>query len=412
MTKLHAYRCVGASLLLLSALSAEATDEQANLDETPLNQLQVVGTHNSYAQPIDPQLMALVEPRLKALYEQFAAGARQLSEAEQALLAEEHPNPMSPAEARAYVHPPLGVQLDSGMRSLEIDLYHDPEGGRFLSPAGYERLRESGTTDVLPHNRTGLDAPGLKVLHVPDFDFRSHCPTFERCLQDMADWSRENPSHEPVFVLLELKTRNFPVFENGTSVVPFDRQAFDELDRTVFRVLGRDRVIAPDDVRGDHATLLDAVRNGGWPTLAKARGKFLFMVITAGDLAAATPYLDGAPNLEGRAAFVRAQPGEPHAAFLMLDNALVRGNEIRQRVREGYLVRTRSDIETWEARADDRTRAEAALCSGAQIVSTDFFQPVNTFGTSYYVSLPGNVTVRKSPAFSDSPCAPSVDRPE
>lgn len=406
MIKLPAYRVSGVSLLLLAALSVEAMADDSSLDATPLNQLQVVGTHNSYAQPIDPQLMALVEPRLKALYEQFSAGAKQLSDAEQALLAEEHPNPMSPAEARAYTHPPLDVQLSSGMRSLEIDLYHDPEGGRFLSPAGYDRLRESGAIDVLPHNRTGLDAPGLKVLHVPDFDFRSHCPTFERCLQDMSDWSRENPRHEPVFVLLELKTRNFPVFENSTSVVPFDRQAFDELDQTVFRVLGRDRVIAPDDVRGDQATLLDAVRSGGWPTLSEARGKFLFMIITAGDLAATNPYFDGAPNLEGRAAFVRAQPGEAHAAFLMLDNALVRRDEIRQRVREGYLVRTRSDIETWEARADDRSRADAALCSGAQIVSTDFFQPGNNFGTSYHVRLPDNASIRMSPAFSNSPCAP------
>ena len=35
-------------------------------------------------------------------------------------------------------------------------------------------------------------------------------------------------------------------------------------------------------------------------------------------------YLAGHPSLKGRAAFLRAEPGEDHAAFLMFDNALVR----------------------------------------------------------------------------------------
>ena len=186
-------------------------------------------------------------------------------------------------------------------------------------------------------------------------------------------------------------------------MAPFDQQAFEELDATILATLGRDRLIAPDDVRGNHETLNEAVLAGNWPTLAESRGRFVFLLITAGDLTAHTAYLEGAESLQGRAAFLRAQPGEAHAAFLMLDNALVRESEIRQRVREGYLVRTRADIETWEAKHNDHRRARAALRSGAQVVSTDFYQPGNRYGTDYHVSLPEDAVIRRSPAFDDTP---------
>jgi len=80
-----------------------------------------------------------------------------------------------------------------------------------------------------------------------------------------------------------------------------------------------------------------------------------------------------------------------------LDNALVRQKEIAQYVREGYLVRTRSDIETFEAKMNDMTRAEAAFASGAQIVTTDFYRPGNAYGTGYVVRLPGGGAWRCNP---------------
>ena len=100
-------------------------------------------------------------------------------------------------------------------------------------------------------------------------------------------------------------------------------------------------------------------------------------------------------------AFLRAQPGEEHAAFLMFDNALVRGDEIRQYVQQGYLVRTRSDIETYEAKVNDRQRADAAFASGAQIVSTDFELEGNAYGTDYLVRLPAESSARCRPHVAD-----------
>ena len=51
----------------------------------------------------------------------------------------------------------------------------------------------------------------------------------------------------------------------------------------------------------------------------------------------------------------------------------------------------------WEARANDRTRQDAAFASGAQYVSTDYMTPDPRFG-AYTASLPGGGRARLSPA--------------
>jgi hypothetical protein len=47
----------------------------------------------------------------------------------------------------------------------------------------------------------------------------------------------------------------------------------------------------------------------------------------------------------------------------------------RRRLRQHYLIKTRADADGKEARANDRTRADAALASGAQVVVTDYPVP-------------------------------------
>ena len=82
----------------------------------------------------------------------------------------------------------------------------------------------------------------------------------------------------------------------------------------------------------------------------------------------------------------------------------MRAKEIPSLVRQGYLVRARADIETYEARVNDRTRADLAFRSGAQIVSTDFYQPGNGYGTPYVVRLPGGGAARCNPINAPAGC--------
>lgn len=389
-------RTLSALSALVLVTSCAAAPEQDAQPELKLNQIQVLGTHNSYSLGLDPRLAGFLDPLVAQGMADMAAN---MTEDQLAEFQEYHPHfdKLSFSEGLNYSFPEgLAAQLDAGLRSLEIDIFRDPEGGRFLRPAGYELLKSQGVpADTLArHNTTDLDKPGLKVMHVADVDFRSTCNLFTTCLTQLRDWSDANPGHAPIFILLEAKDAGFASFPGAAEILPFDAAAFDAMDAEILSVLGRDRIVMPDDVRGDHETLEAGVLAQNWPSLEDSRGKFVFLLLTALDTGGLSGYTEGHPSLEGRVAFLRSEPGDSFAAFLLLDNALVRGEEIPERVRQGYLVRTRSDIETYEAKINDMDRAEAAFESGAQIVSTDFYKPGNDYGSDYVVALPGGTEMR------------------
>lgn len=397
-----------AALALASAAAAAPAPAPQPGDQLKLNQIQVVGTHNSYSQPADPRVFAVMKPLIQPTLDGMM---KMMPPAMAARMADEHPNPLG-SDLQAgleYVHPPIEMQLRAGLRSLEFDFNVDHEGGRFSDPLAYRLLREKGARDLAPLYSDALKEPGLKTLHAADIDFRSSCPTFRLCLQQMRSWSDANPGHSPVFVLLEPKFNSLAGFAPGaTKLIPFDARAFAEMDASIGEILGRDKVVAPDDLRGQHETLEKAALAGAWPTVGQVRGKFVFLMIVPGmNLAAFKPYLDGHPNLEGRLAFVQGEPGMAHAAFVMVDNALTRGGEIKELVKTGRLVRSRSDIDTYEARQNDPARRDAALASGAQVVSTDYPWAPNIFGNAYAVS-PFDGGFRCNPV--SGPCAKTPAR--
>lgn len=391
--QLRTLRATAVSLLALASPAVAAPEAPQLPDTLPINRLQVLGTHNSYSQGTDPRVLAMLDKGLPSMH---AFLDRMPEQARKAFLLA-HPNNVKMSEGLNYRFPPLADQLKLGVRGLEIDLNADPAGGAYADPAAYRLLRQQGVTGLLPFDPAPMAAPGLKVLHMPDIDFRSSCPSFRLCLQQVKQWSDANPGHVPLFIMLEAKVESAALLPGATTPPPFTPATYDEIDQTILDVVGRDRLITPDDVRGSHKRLEDAVLAGNWPTLGKSRGKMLFMLITATGDDGASEYLQGHPGLRGRVAFLHSRPGQDYAAFILDDNALERGAEIREQVAKGYLVRTRADIETWEAKMNDRRRAEAAFASGAQIVSTDFIQPGNGYGTDYVVSLPGGAPARIAP---------------
>ena len=161
---------------------------------------------------------------------------------------------------------PLTEQLDRGLRKLELDVVYDPDGGRYASPAGLAWLAERGIAPSRPYDPEGLmKKPGFKVLHVQDLDFRSNCATLERCLDDLRRWSDAHPRHLPIVVTMNAKDDRLQGAEL-TVPLPFDAAAYDALDREILAVLPRQRLIVPDDVRGEAATLREAVLANRWPT--------------------------------------------------------------------------------------------------------------------------------------------------
>jgi len=351
-------------LLVPGCAAAAAAD-----GEVRLNRVQVVGTHNSYHVAPDREVMGLIA----------ASGRRQ-------------------AEALDYTHRPLAGQFSElKIRQIELDVFADPTGGHYAEPAARAILRSAGKDPGPDPDEGGkLRAPGLKVLHVPDVDYRTTAATFADALGQVAAWSSAHPTHVPILVLVELKDQAIPALP--TRPLPFTAAELDGVDAAIASAFKPGAVLRPDDVRGASATLPEAVRDRGWPTLAASRGKVMFALDNEGSIR--DLYLDGHPALAGRAMFVSVAPGHPAAAWMKVNDPVADFDRIQTLVRDGYLVRTRADADTAEARRNDPSRRDKALSSGAQFVSTDYPEPRAEF-SDYKVVLPGGVAARPNPVNGD-----------
>ena len=113
-------------------------------------------------------------------------------------------------------------------------------------------------------------------------------------------------------------------------------------------------------------------------------------------------YIEETPALEGRAMFTSSVPGAPDAAFLRFDNPS--DPAIADAAALGYLIRTRTDTPTDDARNNDTTRRDVALASGANLLSTDYYEPSVHFESQYVVSLPGGDVARCNPVTAPTTC--------
>ncbi len=347
------------SILILFFVS-NATE---NLDQLSINKIQVIGSHNSYKVAIDSQLFELLQR-----------------------------NSDTDLTGLDYSHPPLTTQLDLGLRNLEIDIYSDTLGGKYATPLGLK----------LQQNQAPFDSdkkfllPGFKVFHVQDIDFRSHHPLFNDYLIELKNWSDKNPNHEPIYITINAKDDEI---KKAGFVIPekFTAKTFDALEAELQNYLGNSKIIKPSDIQGAYSTLENAVLKFNWPKLKDARGKFIFILDEQGEKR--TMFIKGHPSLKGRMMFVNAEPNTPEAAILIINDPKKSQSFIKKYVAKGYIVRTRADAETHQARKNDYSQFEAAKISGAQIISTDFYQKSTHFLSEYRVSFEMDTFIRKNPAF-------------
>jgi hypothetical protein len=339
-----------------------------------LNQTQVVGSHNSYhVQPREPLWSAL-----QAFDPLLAAGLE-------------------------YTHSPLDVQFDDEeVRQIELDVFADSAGGLYDQRAIMPLLglpADSGIPE--------LEQPGFKVFHIQEIDFETTCVTLVQCLQQVKLWSDAHPRHLPIAILVELKDEPIPdPLQLGfVQPQPIGPTELDALDTEIRSVFPEQQLLTPDDVRSSHPTLESAILADGWPTLGGARGKVMFLMDNAGQFR--TDYLAGHPNLDERVLFTNSTPGQPDAAFVKRNDPLgTNATEIQDLVRRGYLVRTRADADTVQARTGDTTQREAALLSGAHFVSTDYPVPGRAapLGTDYVAQIPDGDPARCNPVNTGTHC--------
>ena len=298
-------------LLLCCALML-AQGSVAQSPPLSINQIQFVGSHNSYKQAMSP----LVFRALHLLDAQAA-------------------------ESLEYWHEPISTQLDIGLRKLEIDIFWDAQTQDF--PVGHAQV----------------------------IDMNTHCTTLRVCLKQITDWSQRNPRHVPIWISFNLKDQAISGLPDPE---PFTPEALRRLDNQLLDALG-ERLIKPKDVE-----------NLRWPLLEQSRGKFLLILDEGG--AKRDWYYDG---WRERPMFTNAPEGHPAAAVMIINNPKKDFVRIQRLVKAGYMVRTRADANTVQARNNDTSQREQAFASGAQAISTDYYLPAQHFGNDYQVQIPGGV---------------------
>lgn len=331
------------------------------IDDLPINKIQVIGSHNSYKVAIDLHLF-------KVFSQKDSVSASRID----------------------YEHIAVTEQLNKGLRNLEIDVYADAKGGKYAHPRGLDWAKDQAPYDV----NKEMDAPGFKVFHIQDLDFRSDFLTFKGGLEKLKAWSDAHPDHTPIFITLEPKDNQMKG-EGFSAPEAFTPATFDALDQAILTTLGKDKVIVPDDVRGNYPTLEAAVLKDNWPTLKQAKGKFLFILDKKGEKM--EMYIKGHASLKGRVLFANAEAGRPEAGMMIINDA--KNPLIPKLIKKGYIIRTRADSDTQEARRNDHSAFEAACASGAQIITTDYYQKSTHFKSDYEVSFENGTYFRLNPLF-------------
>ena len=176
-------RCFTVCVAVLSiAVQLFAVGQTGNNDSVRMNQIQVIGSHNSYHAGLAPSEAKLMMAKNPKLY-----------------------------QGLEYRHRPLDQQFSSGIRQIELDIFADSQGGRYAHPAGPEAVATAGLAKDPEFDPEGImSKPGFKVMHLQDFDYRSTCQPLTACLTIIREWSRAHPLHLPIYILLETKRTDLP----------------------------------------------------------------------------------------------------------------------------------------------------------------------------------------------------------
>jgi hypothetical protein len=268
-----------------------------------------------------------------------------------------------------YTHQPLDVQLEKlGVRQFELDTH-------------WNAAKEV-----------------MEVYHLYLVDEGTTCRLFTDCLQLMKTWSDAHPAHHPIFVQIEPK--------DSPGDAELAEEYFKNLEGEVLKVWPRERVITPDDVRGDAKTVRDALATNGWPTLGRGRGKIVFFIDNHDTFRGF--YTHGGKDIDGRLMFIDAEPTDPWAGIILANDPIGDASRIAAGIKGNLMIRTRADGDNVEPYAGDTSHRDAAFASGAHFISTDYpaaVPGVPMTGEPYVVEVPGGEPSRCNPVTAPAACA-------
>lgn len=276
-----------------------------------INEIAVIGTHNSYQTLATPQKRLLEKVR-SVLSSGEKGGNRNF-------------------EMDTYTE-----QLENGVRNLEIDI-ETVDDGKEIS---------------------------FIVTHSPITDNVSSAYDFAKGLEEIVMWSDNNPNHLPVYLLVEPK-KNVDSINN---MKEFSVEYAIELDSVIRETLG-DRLLTPELVKGEFESLGEMRMADSWPTLKEASGKILVLLHPC-DVTEEYINTDTAISSQAMFPMLRFEDIEkPYASFILDNEPEIAMENNRITVDEKRLmVRTRADN---YPDFTDEQYGYTDIC-GSHIITTDY----------------------------------------
>jgi len=329
-----------------------------------LNDVRVLASHNSYKKNPDPKVLKF------------------LSKVKNKIGEENNPIQLE------YGHELLTTQLNDFMiRGFEFDIYYDSKGRKFEK----RKINSFIFGMKKKSNADGLKTPGFKVLHIADIDYETNYHTLEVALEELQSWSERNPMHCPIFINIEIKATSpadlspFLRFLGFKRATKFTASTFNLLDSLVTTIFAPDQLYTPIQMKKNYSSIRERINKEGWPLLSDSRGKVF--IILEGD------NIDLYDNKGERPLFVYGDQADVNTLFLLRNDPI--DNEIQiNKLTDEYIVRTRTDAGTLEARANNHERFNAALNSNAQILSTDYYKADPAIG-NFVVRIGEEFILRK-----------------
>ncbi len=291
--------------------------EKAIEDGVKLNEIAILGTHNSY------QRLATAETR-------FAMNIIDAITFKKAGL-----------DTFDFEMDTLTEQLEMGVRNVEIDI---------------ETLDKDEKIE-------------FKVTHNSLIDNASSAYDFTKALQEIKMWSDNNPNHIPVIIIVEPKS--FVIEINGMK--KFSLEYAQELDKIVSDTLG-DSLLTPKDMLRDYASFKEMRENDDWISLKEAQGKILVLLHDC-DVTESYIALDETIKTQNMFPMLRYDDRNESYTSFILENDAWRASErkIENIDESNLIVRTRADV--YPEYSDERY--EVIEDCGSQIITTDFPEKVD-----------------------------------
>lgn len=286
--------------------------EKAIEDGIKLNEIAILGTHNSY------QTLATSETR-------FLMGIIDAITLKKLGL-----------DTFDFEMDTLTEQLELGVRNVEIDI---------------ETLDKDNKIE-------------FKVTHNSLIDNASSAYDLEKALKEIKMWSDNNPNHIPVIIIVEPKS--FVIEINGMK--KFSLEYAKELERIVADTLG-ESLLTPADMLRDYESFKEMREKDDWISLKEAQGKILVLLHDC-DVTESYIALDETIRTQKMFPMLRYDDrNETYTSFILENDAFRANDRKAENIDESNLiVRTRADV--YPEYSDERYKVIEDC--GSQIITTDF----------------------------------------